>query len=155
MSNIQHLTFRHLSYLHYLYFNILFCFSFFAHVLPRPPCTTRALLAPPHPSLESMPPPHPPPCRASTSPAVRARASSSFTIVAEASIDSAATPLPSRRRHQILSEEHWAFCYSILQVSRSFALVIQQLNPKLYRSLHPPAPIHSQGYLDPKRTTLD
>lgn len=33
---------------------------------------------------------------------------------------------------QIPAEPHWAFCYSMLQkVSRSFALVIQQLNPQL------------------------
>ncbi|XP_021286357.1 uncharacterized protein LOC110418064 [Herrania umbratica] len=33
---------------------------------------------------------------------------------------------------QIPSEPHWAFCFSMLhKVSRSFALVIQQLHPKL------------------------
>ena len=33
---------------------------------------------------------------------------------------------------QIPSEPHWGFCYSMLhKVSRSFALVIQQLNPEL------------------------
>ncbi|KAJ1293129.1 hypothetical protein BS78_01G044300 [Paspalum vaginatum] len=35
-------------------------------------------------------------------------------------------------KRQIPPEEHWAFCYSMLQnVSRSFALVIQQLGPQL------------------------
>ncbi|WRX13710.1 hypothetical protein QQP08_008507 [Theobroma cacao] len=35
-------------------------------------------------------------------------------------------------RKQILLEPHWAFCFSMLhKVSRSFALVIQQLDPKL------------------------
>ncbi|KAK3145756.1 hypothetical protein QOZ80_3BG0256940 [Eleusine coracana subsp. coracana] len=35
-------------------------------------------------------------------------------------------------KRQIPPEEHWAFCYSMLQkVSRSFALVIQQLGPEL------------------------
>ncbi|CAH1441183.1 unnamed protein product [Lactuca virosa] len=33
---------------------------------------------------------------------------------------------------QIPTEPHWGFCYPILhKVSRSFALVIQQLNPEL------------------------
>ncbi|WRX13533.1 hypothetical protein QQP08_006020 [Theobroma cacao] len=33
---------------------------------------------------------------------------------------------------QIPPEPHWAFCFSMLhKVSRSFALVIQQLHPKL------------------------
>jgi len=42
-------------------------------------------------------------------------------------------------------EEHWGFAYSMLQkVSRSFALVIQQLGPELRnavsaRSLRPPS----------------
>ena len=45
---------------------------------------------------------------------------------------------------QIPPEEHWGFAYSMLQkVSRSFALVIQQLGPELRnavstRSLRPP-----------------
>ncbi|KAK1661109.1 hypothetical protein QYE76_049270 [Lolium multiflorum] len=35
-------------------------------------------------------------------------------------------------KRQIPPEEHWAFCYDMLQkVSRSFALVIQQLGPEL------------------------
>jgi hypothetical protein len=35
-------------------------------------------------------------------------------------------------KRQIPPEEHWAFAYSMLQkVSRSFALVIQQLGPEL------------------------
>lgn len=33
---------------------------------------------------------------------------------------------------QIPEEPHWAFCYTmLLKVSRSFALVIQQLDPQL------------------------
>jgi hypothetical protein len=59
---------------------------------------------------------------------------------------------------QIPSEEHWAFCYSMLQkVSRSFALVIQQLGPQLRNAVSTaaPAPIRSQGCLDPKRAALD
>jgi farnesyl-diphosphate farnesyltransferase len=35
-------------------------------------------------------------------------------------------------KRQIPPEEHWGFAYSMLQkVSRSFALVIQQLGPEL------------------------
>jgi hypothetical protein len=51
---------------------------------------------------------------------------------------------------QIPSEEHWAFCYSMLQkVSRSFALVIQQLGPQLRNAVSTaaPAPIRSPGLL--------
>ncbi|XP_047062079.1 squalene synthase 1-like [Lolium rigidum] len=37
-----------------------------------------------------------------------------------------------RIKRQIPSQQHWAFCYDMLQkVSRSFALVIQQLGPEL------------------------
>lgn len=38
----------------------------------------------------------------------------------------------ARLSKQIPAEEHWAFAYTMLQkVSRSFALVIQQLGPEL------------------------
>jgi farnesyl-diphosphate farnesyltransferase len=49
-------------------------------------------------------------------------------------------------KRQIPPEEHWAFCYDMLQkVSRSFALVIQQLGPELRNAvstppLFPPSP---------------
>jgi farnesyl-diphosphate farnesyltransferase len=37
-----------------------------------------------------------------------------------------------RIKRQIPSQQHWAFCFDMLQkVSRSFALVIQQLGPEL------------------------
>ncbi|KAL5216884.1 hypothetical protein ABZP36_008285 [Zizania latifolia] len=40
-----------------------------------------------------------------------------------------------RIKQQILPEEHWALAYSMLQkVSRSFTLVIQQLDPELHNA---------------------
>ncbi|RWW35028.1 hypothetical protein BHE74_00051473 [Ensete ventricosum] len=43
-----------------------------------------------------------------------------------------------RIRRQIPAEPHWAFSYSMLQkVSRSFALVIQQLDPQLRNAVRP------------------
>lgn len=42
---------------------------------------------------------------------------------------------------QIPPEPHWAFCYTMLhKVSRSFALVIQQLTPELRNAVSPPTP---------------
>lgn len=44
-----------------------------------------------------------------------------------------------RIRRQIPPEEHWAFAYDMLQrVSRSFALVIQQLGPELRNAVSAP-----------------
>jgi farnesyl-diphosphate farnesyltransferase len=41
-------------------------------------------------------------------------------------------------KRQIPPQEHWAFCYDMLQkVSRSFALVIQQLGPELRNAVSP------------------
>ena len=63
-------------------------------------------------------------------------------------------------KRQIPPEEHWAFGYSMLQkVSRSFALVIQQLGPELRNavstnSLHLPlsfffVPRHTNSFAPP------
>jgi farnesyl-diphosphate farnesyltransferase len=42
-------------------------------------------------------------------------------------------------RRQIPPQEHWAFAYDMLQkVSRSFALVIQQLGPELRNAVRCP-----------------
>ena len=50
-----------------------------------------------------------------------------------------------RIRRQIPPQEHWAFAYHMLQrVSRSFALVIQQLGPDLRNAVSmgfPPLPL--------------
>jgi farnesyl-diphosphate farnesyltransferase len=44
-------------------------------------------------------------------------------------------------KRQIPPEEHWAFAYSMLQkVSRSFALVIQQLGPELRNAVSTNSP---------------
>ena len=46
-------------------------------------------------------------------------------------------------KRQIPPEEHWGFAYSMLQkVSRSFALVIQQLGPELRNAVRS-VPAHS------------
>jgi hypothetical protein len=46
-------------------------------------------------------------------------------------------------KRQIPPDEHWGFAYSMLQkVSRSFALVIQQLGPDLGNAVSNPLPPH-------------
>ena len=59
-------------------------------------------------------------------------------------------------KRQIPPEEHWAFAYSMLQkVSRSFALVIQQLDPDLRNAVSthslrsPPSPSSDTNPLAP------
>lgn len=50
-------------------------------------------------------------------------------------------------KRQIPPEEHWAFCYSMLQnVSRSFALVIQQLGPELRNAVSTAASFLSNSF---------
>jgi hypothetical protein len=55
-----------------------------------------------------------------------------------------------RIKRQIPPEEHWAFCYSMLQkVSRSFALVIQQLGPQLRNAVSTAAPFPPPALVRP------
>ena len=59
-------------------------------------------------------------------------------------------------RRQIPPEEHWAFCYSMLQkVSRSFALVIQQLGTQLRNAVSTTQPPSSHHSNDPIPSRLD
>lgn len=50
----------------------------------------------------------------------------------------------ARIEKEIPAEPHWAFCYGMLtKVSRSFALVIQQLCTELRNAVRPPVSISS------------
>jgi farnesyl-diphosphate farnesyltransferase len=58
-----------------------------------------------------------------------------------------------KMKRQIPPEEHWAFCYDMLQkLSRSFAFVIQQLGPDLRNavSLPTPLPLRFESFLQPR-----